>query len=552
MLKILRRALPIALTAGLAASGAWAAVNNSHHDLSSTGWATQTEVCYFCHGVQSTADATEYGAVGSLCLIRCHAGLANNPTGGTLAIPNIPKYLLDTGAVTTLGASVTAVNVLDGNAHGLTKTDLWNKYGAANVTLGNSPAATANFPYVAGAGSLECTSCHNVHNKANTPFLQSPLFTGSTGATSFCQDCHYPSGTGTPDGRGNDWNAGEQNPNGDHPVNFGLRLGNVTSPNRVNTERKGRYIQIDASGVFDSTTNTVLQTSGQNYTTGGKISTWTTAAGGGTELFGCYTCHSPHMPQTAAGGGPNLLLRDTVNATTAGGAVGTWNPLCVSCHGTLANAASADAVEQNPGLSTSLYYHPTGPNANPIIGALASNKATYLNSNSTFRFAVDLTRIIAVGNQGTLNDNTSGIENVTYKPRCTSCHDVHGGINNSQALLDLDGTRDGAFTGTFCNACHQNDLPDVNDQQGQAGEVKADAALAGVHHRTSPSGTNLPTGATAAAVSYQTADGASDLLSVEGASWSLGAGTPGDMADGLGCVDCHTFNGGVHSTAHNW
>ncbi|GEM_PF-2104544 len=508
----------------LTAGPALAAVNGSHHDLSAYQGAT--EVCLYCHGVLDTTAATgNYGNVGELCLSRCHNGSGNVTTQDV--VPQRAATLDEAGTVVGPTYTVDAVNVTNGFAHGLNPADLLVPTTGAQVTF---DAIGQALPY-GTAGQIECTSCHNVHSNANTPFLQRDLFTGGPGGNrSFCEACHTA--------RGNNWAGGEAAPNGEHPVNFALILNaNVGSKygNRTNAERYGRYINLDGN-IFDVATpnGAALNDPATHYVPGGKVSGFANAAGG--ETFGCYTCHGVHVDANGTTAQVNLILRDAVSAD------GQWNPICVGCHG----QDTTGANDPNPG--TTPYYHPVGSTANAATGN-TGNVYTYTASTGNFSFQVDLSAILGAAGSGQngIADTVVGIDTTNgARPRCGSCHDVHGGINNSMALVDLDGTRDGSFTGKICDACHTGvGLPDVADNPGQTGEP-ADS-----HHRTTTADWS---GATF------TDEGDGDTLNLDGtnaASWLTAA----DHSNGLGCADCHVFTsdgaggnpaGSTHSTAHNW
>ncbi len=518
-MKTIRNLLAGVAVAVLATASAQAAVNGSHHDLSA--YQSATEVCLYCHGVLDTTAATgNYGDVGELCLSRCHnqAGYVSTQD----VVPQRAASIAEDGTAIATVYTVDAVNVTNGFAHGLNPADLLESTTGAQVTFDATGQA---LPY-GTAASIQCTSCHNVHDNTNTPFLQADLFTGGPGGnTSFCEACHTD--------RGNSWAGSEAAPSGEHPVNFALILGDVgtSQTNRTNGERYGRYINLDGD-IFDvaSANGAALDAPANHYTPGGKVSGFGNAAGG--ETFGCYTCHAVHVDANgAAWTAPNLILRDAVSAD------GTWNPICVGCHGDEATGVD----DPNPGLQASLYYHPAGSAANAAT-ASSGNIYTYQASTGNFSFDVDLTAINTASSAGQngISDTVVGIDGTTGKPRCGSCHDVHGGIDNSMVLVDLDGTRDGSFTGKVCDACHTGiGLPDVADNSGNAGEP-ADS-----HHRTTTadwSGSSISDGA------------GEDTLLLDGAnaaSWLTGA----DHANGLGCADCHVFptgGGSTHSTAHNW
>lgn len=500
-----------AAAAALAAGPALAAVNGSHHDLTAYQ-SGATEVCLYCHGVRDLNSATgNFGNVGELCMARCHNASGYVTDAGVM--PNRAASIAENGALIPAVPTVNAVNVTSGYAHGLTKADLLDAATGTSTVAFNSIGL--GFPY-GGNAVLECTSCHNVHDNTNTPFLQVDLFGGGpAGRPSFCEACHT--------NRGNSWAGGETPPNGEHPTNFPVVLGNST---RTNAERLGRYINLDGT-IFEqaSPNGTDLNDPAQHYVTGGKVGGFTNAVSG-MSTFGCYTCHAVHVDATDAGWqAPNLILRDATSSD------GTWNPICTGCHGV--NDQGVD--DPNPGLSTSDYFHPVGSQA-----AAGTDRGgsiwEYTTSTGSFKFNVSLAALTSLGPAGAIADTVVGIETITAKPRCGSCHDVHGGINNSMALVDLDGTRNGSFAGKICDACHTGvGLVDVADDSGASGEP------ANSHHRTR-------TGSWAGTTVTDADGNTLNLDGTEAASWL----TTEDHTNGLGCADCHVFDGSTHSTAHNW
>jgi hypothetical protein len=505
--KTLRKILTAAAVT-LVAGPALAAVNNSHHDLSAFQGAT--EVCLFCHGVLDTTAATgNFGNVGELCLSRCHNG-GGFVAAATGVIPNRPATIDDTGAPVAAVETVNAVNVVAGTgAHGLTKANLLDALDGTTV-VGFDGIGLA-LPY-GGNATIECTSCHNVHDNTNTPFLQGDLFTGGTAARpSFCEACHTD--------RGNSWAGGEVAPNGEHPTNFALVLGDST---RTLGARNGRYINLDGT-IFEQAVPADLNVPANEYVTGGKVSGFANATGG--ETFGCYTCHSAHADINLGAQTPNLILR---NATSANA---QWNPICVGCHGQEATGVDDD----NPGLAASAFFHPVGTAANATTGNTGT-VYSYATSTGSFSFDVELDPIINVPAVGAIADSVVGFDATTGRPSCGSCHDVHGGATNSMALIDLDGTRDGTMAGKVCDNCHNGvGLPDVADDSGNAGEA------ANSHHRTR-------TGSWATATVTDADGNTLNLDGADAASWLVAA----DHTNGLGCADCHVFDGSTHSTAHNW
>ncbi len=96
---------------------------------------------------------------------------------------------------------------------------------------------------------------------------------------------------------------------------------------------------------------------------------------------------------------------------------------------------------------------------------------------------------------------------------CTTCHRAHRGRPGAKCL------RENPVGGpTVCDACHLAD------------DDLVEADLENAHHVT-------------------TTRDASGILGGRALSWSGGSGTPGDLADGLTCPDCHTE---LAKSAHNW
>ncbi len=93
---------------------------------------------------------------------------------------------------------------------------------------------------------------------------------------------------------------------------------------------------------------------------------------------------------------------------------------------------------------------------------------------------------------------------------CATCHRMHQGRPGSRCLREFDpGKR------YVCDECH---LPN-DDVSGE-----------NAHHVT-------------------TAEDRSSFLGGRGLSWAAGPGEPGDLSDGLTCIDCHVK---LAKSAHNW
>ncbi len=93
---------------------------------------------------------------------------------------------------------------------------------------------------------------------------------------------------------------------------------------------------------------------------------------------------------------------------------------------------------------------------------------------------------------------------------CTTCHRMHRGRDGRKCLRDA-----GDGHAYICDSCHEVD-DEVNEENA--------------HH-------------------YTSWEDVSALLVGRELSWANGTGEPGDLADGLTCIDCHTE---LAKSAHNW
>lgn len=203
-----------------------ASIRNSKHDLSSTSTgggtykATNTnEVCVFCHtphgarvagapnylplwnrtaptsnsygvytSVTMNANMTtaDFGgstnSTSALCM-GCHDGTVGV---GTLIVP--PK---DAGgnALTNAATMVTGVANLGNTNTALTNDHPVNfTYDTALATADGglyNPANTTAVSNLLFGGTVQCASCHDVHDPANVPFLRL-----SNGGSALCLTCH--------------------------------------------------------------------------------------------------------------------------------------------------------------------------------------------------------------------------------------------------------------------------------------------------------------------------------------------------------------------------
>ena len=180
----------------LAASPAIAQITGTPHDFSGRGWGS-SEICVFCHAPHntnttvsgaplwnhavttqtftmyssSTLNATmaaQPAGVSKLCL-SCHDGVTAIDSFGTRV-----------GTQTMSGSENIGTNL--GNDH-----PIGFAYNAALVGLDPGlKSPPAGLPrYGASNDTLECATCHNVHNNALGGFLRA-----TNAASALCLQCH--------------------------------------------------------------------------------------------------------------------------------------------------------------------------------------------------------------------------------------------------------------------------------------------------------------------------------------------------------------------------
>ena len=187
------------ILAGLNAS-ATAAITNTKHDFSASGWNSNGEICQPCHTPHNgnttveaplwnhaltTATFTPYSnaatlnatvgapaGISRLCL-SCHDGsVALDSFGGA------------TGTTTMLATAAGFVGLDLSNDHPISFT-----YNAALVTADgelNDPTALPNLTlFGASADQVECATCHDVHDATYGKMLAM-----SNAGSAMCLECH--------------------------------------------------------------------------------------------------------------------------------------------------------------------------------------------------------------------------------------------------------------------------------------------------------------------------------------------------------------------------
>jgi hypothetical protein len=486
-----------------------AAIDNTHHDMTSY-IALETEKCAFCHSKSlSAGSATGLGQVGTFCAVVCHTTYA----------PASPGYIGTNYA--KVDASVTGMATI-AQSHGYTKATIATTEGGLDS---EATVTGTSWPHTNGT-TMQCTSCHSVHDGSNPPFLNAPLSsaTANDNAASFCQKCHSGAAAiagGTVAGR---FQAISEF--GAHPTEFALTgtLGNAGPAVATTGVKLGRSIVFKAPAtIMNILTNggaatiadfNALDDSGAgNYWQLGTHLMGTNglpAASGATAKFGCYSCHMAHQAEQISGTSTDDLQQALIAApydNKTGDA--TDSTLCVACHG---DTTDTPMGEHNPGSVTS-YSHPANSESGTPYQHDHIDHAADADPNlpDTGFFPIDVTSILT---------QLSGIDTVDVglggEVLCVTCHDVHGGVKDMMAIRNVNGSV--TNTTGVCNGCHG-----TRTAVAQTGSENW-------HHPTTGTG----------ALTTQF-DGA-------GAAFGATLTAAGAGTGSLSCDDCHVFNG----TAHNW
>ena len=203
----------VAGTALLFAYTANAEIAGSAHDFSADTWNASGEICVVCHAPHNnnnsqgnllwnhaastatytlydspTMNATDPTAVnaGSKVCLSCHDGtVAIDSFGGATGTQNIGTGAANVGGGTLGGGTASLVN--DHPVSILYNATLATTDGGlANPTTANSGLGgtiTADLLY---SNNVECSSCHDVHNKYGV----AALLKKSNAASALCLTCH--------------------------------------------------------------------------------------------------------------------------------------------------------------------------------------------------------------------------------------------------------------------------------------------------------------------------------------------------------------------------
>jgi hypothetical protein len=367
------------------------------HDRSGvSGSVGQLEgACAECHNVSATAATRGWGS-----------GLTTTTTGW-YAQP-ITKLCYTCHASGGPGHDVTTTAMNSANHFNRGDHAPPTPNAADNNAYDNAVMTTSGLPYVT-TGTLACTSCHNVHQDTLRPFLNRAHY----GANSICDDCHPGRRSST---------VGASNTQGTpaystHPVEITLDNGATTAASTILT-----------------TIDNVLATTipGDNtWALGGHIFDTATgnpvARGTSGARMDCSTCHAVHGAFGGTSGIEDLVAIDQQPAANT--AVASF--LCEGCHnsvrlgGQVGAAGTDHPLDGYKGRTT---FYPWG-----VALPSAWTAASVVSGASVF-----------YDNAGVLS------------PRCSSCHDAHGGKPTKSILRhNVVTAGDGQPTGgEWCWSCH--------------------------------------------------------------------------------------------------
>ncbi len=474
-----------AMVAGFS-TAALAAVQGTHHDMATYVGGTR-DTCYPCHGFRETATRdAQLKAVGSMCYNRCHLG--GGAAGSVFPLAS---------AMPERGVFQTSDNTLRISSYTATPIDKYrdgHRMLTSAIPMPDTPAMVngTGWPYASAATGMECTTCHDVHENANTPFLRAPLSDNATRSNAFCHHCHQPTADGA--ARWADL-SGSNTPNGSHPSeadwqNAGTRNANNRLPRTIDFRDRTTGGAVPAAigdnAVFRnwSFSGLALNVPTQHYNPGGKLGDFQ-----GSGNVGCYTCHATHLPAAAAL--PQLIVARYL----AQGSL-TQSDMCAGCHGRNSRTA-------NPGATD--WYHPVDSET-IVVNFSTPATAVYTMSTGTDNIVV---------NMAGAYDNAAG-----GRLSCMSCHAgrTAGGGSPGTAYGVHNGTASVSILSPAkpnCGSCH-------NTATLQAG--------------TTPN-------------SHHVYGGSVDYTGIGYPATVTFSGTAtATLNNGLSCEDCHVGNG----TAHNW
>lgn len=404
-----------------AATASFAGIAGSRHDITNAAATTKyaafstmqeygsCSACHIPHGATGEklfpkTVGSGGGFYGPLCQL-CHG----NASG--VADPGYDLFVNNT--------------VLATGAHGLTIANINNRGDHNALATTDLPYADGTGPR--GAGFIECTSCHDVHNSgkppagfpqaSNRPFLWLSIDT-------LCQECHTNKAHNTLANVGTANNMGLTGSTHPAGANFTGNVSGGQSPINTAASWGGELVTNDISGAsmwaVGSSWDSGFQLTGQG-TTGG---------------VSCPSCHDVHFDDGVPGGSdaPPGDNGTAYLASVDDGLPGDSQNFCEHCHrggpGGVATP-SAGGNYNNPGATA--YTHP--------VDDVAAADGTVTG---------DLTWMAAIGTQmGTVGTGASGMI-------CTSCHGLHASDTTPKTTLNTPILLNHGMTAAMdiCSKCH--------------------------------------------------------------------------------------------------
>jgi len=384
MRKIVSILLFVAIATVLAVGSASAAsIVGSAHDMTSMD--TTLGTCSACHIPHKTAgtkrlwakamgNETDSGTVGNLCTA-CH-GVSGGYTGTCSEASKAAYYVLPAAS-----RAVMAHRLASNWATSSTGTDandeLSTLSGLPYLTIGSpDPEDTAG-----GTNLIQCTSCHNVHDNANRPFLRRDI-------RDLCVTCHKGrAGGGTADAGSDtanlqtDWNyttnAGINN-YGSHPVGSNVNKSISARAETITfTVEWFNFFEGDGAGAgglvngSDPTDGSGRWNLGRHAATGTSLGGVPGPATDAGKIGGvvCVSCHAVHGYQDDANAlytyaGNMRPVNNLLGIEQSGGTIGVMevyngntdpaNFLCESCHH---NSNPTGVKWTNPAAWASANFH---------------------------------------------------------------------------------------------------------------------------------------------------------------------------------------------------
>ena len=207
-MKFLKLSAVILFVGLFASANMFAQLTGSKHDFSSETWSTNSEICLPCHtphnGNTTVVDAPLWNHQVTAATFQTYTGYAMNATVTPGMVDGSSKLCLSchdgTVALENFGTTTNGTTMMSGTAN--FGSDLTNDHpisfvfdaavATADGELYNPTTAmsglggTIDADMLDGSHKLQCSSCHDAHNKGNLGNMLRKVNTGSA----LCLTCH--------------------------------------------------------------------------------------------------------------------------------------------------------------------------------------------------------------------------------------------------------------------------------------------------------------------------------------------------------------------------